>query len=68
LDFLSIAIVDVFVNSIFLFDDKLIIKYNWKSGTKTVTLKQLEKSAKQAGIDLTESFECSYFDDNRPPV
>jgi len=31
------AIVDIFVNSVFLYDDELTITYNWKDGTKTVT-------------------------------
>jgi len=36
------AIVDIFVNSIFLYDDKLVITFNWKNGSKTVTLTELE--------------------------
>jgi len=61
------AIVDVFVNSIFLYDDKLVITYNWKSGTKTVTLKELENAVSQAGIDLTQEFKSSHLDDCTPP-
>jgi len=34
--------VDVFVNSIFLYDDKLVIAFKWKNGIKTVTLAELE--------------------------
>jgi len=36
------AIVDIFVNSVFLYDDKLVIAFNWKNGSKTVTLAELE--------------------------
>jgi hypothetical protein len=38
------SVVDIFVNSIFLYDDKLIITLNWKEGSKTVTLAELESS------------------------
>jgi len=36
------AIVDIFVNSFFLYEDKLVITFNWKDGMKTVTLAELE--------------------------
>ena len=35
-------IIDTFVNSLFLFDDKLVITYNFKGGTETITLKDIE--------------------------
>ena len=35
-------IIDTFVNAVFLFDDKLVITYNFKSGTETITLKNVE--------------------------
>jgi len=41
------AIVDIFVNSIFLYDDKIVITFNWKDGTKTVTLEELEAAETQ---------------------
>ena len=31
-------IIDIFLNSIYVFDDKLVFTYNYKNGTKTVTL------------------------------
>jgi len=39
------TIVDIFVNSIFLYDDKLVIAFNWKDGTRTVTLAELDEAA-----------------------
>lgn len=35
-------IIDTFVNAIFLFDDYLAITYNFKGGTETITLKDIE--------------------------
>ena len=35
-------IIDTFVNSLYLFDDRLVITYNFKGGTETVTLKDVE--------------------------
>ena|GEM_PF-384762 len=37
------SIVDIFVNSVFLYDDRLVVGFNWKDGTKTISLKQCEK-------------------------
>jgi len=36
--------IDAFVNAIFLYDDKLVITFNYKNGTKTVTFAELEES------------------------
>ena len=54
------SIVDIFVNSVFLYDDKLVIGFNWKDGTKTISLKQLEKSAVGKGN------KCSYLVQGSP--
>ena len=35
-------IIDTFVNAVFLFDDRLVITYNFKGGTETITLKDIE--------------------------
>ena len=35
-------IIDTFVNSLYLFDDRLVITYNFKGGTETITLKDVE--------------------------
>ena len=67
------AIVDIFLNSVFLYDDKLVITFNWKDGTKTVSLEMLE-AADIDGGELTEfenvlninDFRCSHLDDSPP--
>lgn len=55
-------------------DDKIVITFNWKDGTKTVTLAELEAATKngggtaETGKDLQiNDFECSHLDGNRPP-
>jgi hypothetical protein len=48
------SIVDIFVNSIFLYDDKIIITFNWKDGTKTVTLAALENATENSSIDYLD--------------
>ena len=35
-------IIDVFVNSVYVYDDKLVLTYNFKDGTQTITLKEIE--------------------------
>lgn len=43
-------LIDSFVNAIFLYDDKMIITFNYKDGTKTITFSDLEKS--ELGSDI----------------
>ena len=69
------SIVDIFVNSIFLYDDKLVIAFNWKDGTKTVTLSELEAAAnedtpteKTDDSLCTAQNECSHLDCCTPPA
>jgi DNA invertase Pin-like site-specific DNA recombinase len=45
-------IIDIFVNSVYLYDDKIVLMYNYKNGTKTVSLSEIE---------------CSDLDDGAPP-
>ena len=44
-------LVNSFLNSVYLFDDKIIIDCNYKDGTETITLEEIENSA--LGSDLT---------------
>ena len=50
-------LIDVFVNAIFLYDDKMLITFNYKEGTKTITFGEAKEAADQAapGSDL----DCS---------
>jgi hypothetical protein len=38
------AIIDIFVNAIYLYDDKIIITYNFKSDSRTISLSDIESS------------------------
>ena len=55
-------IIDIFINSIYVFDDKLAFTYNFHDGTETITLKDIEAafgfvsgcSMKPGSLDLQE--------------
>ena len=50
-------LIDVFINAIFLYDDKMLITFNYKEGTKTITFDDVknEVSGEASGSDL----DCS---------
>jgi hypothetical protein len=63
------AIVDIFVNSVFLYDDKIILTLNWKDGTKTVSLSELQSAAEKAATEKTLNFRLirgSHIDEAAP--
>ena len=35
-------LIDTFVNAIFVYDDKLVLTYNYQHGTQTITLNEVE--------------------------
>ena len=37
-------LIDIFVNAVYLYDDKLVITFNYKETSKTVTLKEINGS------------------------
>ncbi|MBQ4603230.1 MAG: recombinase family protein, partial [Clostridia bacterium] len=45
-------IIDTFVNSVYIYDDKLVFTYNFKDGTETITLEEIEAAF---GSDLNQS-------------
>ena len=47
------VLVDTFVNKIFLYDDKIVFTFNYKSDTKEVTLKEIEVSDIFSGREPT---------------
>jgi DNA-directed RNA polymerase subunit M/transcription elongation factor TFIIS len=55
------SIVDIFVNSVFLYDDELVVGFNWKDGTKTMSIKQWEKSCNGEGESGSYLEQCSQF-------
>ena len=40
-------LIDTFVNSVYLYDDKLIITYNFKDGTRTTTFDEIKAMRKK---------------------
>ncbi len=53
-------LIDTFVNAIFLYDDKMVITFNYKDGTDTITFDDLKTALddKKTGSDL----DCSTAD------
>ena len=47
-------LIDTFINAIFLYDDKMVITFNYKEGTDTVTFDDLKASpaVKKSGSDM----------------
>ena len=48
-------LIDSFVNAIFLYDDKMVITFNYREQTKTITFADLEKSG--IGSDINAHAE-----------
>lgn len=46
-------LIDSFINAIFLYDDKMVITFNYKDGAKTVTFADIEKS------EIRSDMNCS---------
>ena len=49
-------LIDAFINAILLYDDKMLITFNYKEGMKTVTFDDVknEVSKEASGSDLVE--------------
>ena len=46
-------LIDAFVNAIYLYDDKMVITFNYKDGTRTITLNDVKEAVKNnTGSDL----------------
>lgn len=46
-------LIDAFVNAIYLYDDKLVLTFNYKDGTRTITLDDVREAVKNnTGSDL----------------
>ena len=46
-------LIDTFINAIFLYDDKMVITFNYKEGTKTITFAELQGAiSNKNGSDL----------------
>lgn len=46
-------LIDTFINAIFLYDDKMVITFNYKEGTKAITFAELQEAiSNKNGSDL----------------
>ena len=45
-------LIDTFVNAVFVHDDKLLLTFNFKDGTRTITLNDVKEAACSSGSDL----------------
>lgn len=48
------ALVDTFINAIYLYDDKVLITFNYKEGTETVTFGEAVKAEKSSDTSAQE--------------
>ena len=56
------AIIDIFVNAIYLYDDKIVLTYNFKSDSRTISLSDIESS------DLPQNAPPLGTNANSPPT
>ena len=57
-------LIDSFVNAVYLYEDKIILIFNYKDGSKTITLAEVEGSDLSvlgAGTDKESCFRIPYF-------
>ena len=55
-------LIDSFVNAIYLFDDYLVITFNYKEGTKTITFAEIEEAFGSDLSSLTAPKKSYHFD------
>jgi hypothetical protein len=59
-------IIDTFVNSVYVYDDKIVLTYNYKDGSQTLTLQEIESALSSHLTSLcpprkTELFGVRFF-------
>ena len=57
-------LIDTFIHAIYLYDDKMLITFNYKDGTKKITFSEIQEASKRdaSGSDL----ECSPAPQKKP--
>ena len=45
-------LIDTFVNAVFVYDNKLLLTFNFKDGTRTITLSDVQTATDESGSDL----------------
>lgn len=53
-------LIDSFVNAIYLYEDKIVLVFNFKDGTKTVTLSDIEGSDLSCNTEPTAKKHCPW--------
>ncbi len=53
-------LIDIFVNAVYLYDDKLVITFNYKEASKTVTLKEVNGSIIECSGAPVESLDAQF--------
>ena len=53
-------LIDIFVNAVYLYDDKLVITFNYKEASKTVTLKEVNGSIIECSGAPVESLDTQF--------
>ena len=43
-------LIDTFINAIYLYDDKILITFNYKDGTKKITFSDIQEASKRDGF------------------
>ena len=49
------ALVDTFINAIYLYDDKVLITFNYKEGTETVAFGEAVKAEKSSDMSARDA-------------
>lgn len=52
-------LIDVFINSIYVYEDKIIITFNYKDGEKSIDFSDIEKIAKKKNSDNPNDYQSS---------
>ena len=61
------ALIDYFVNAVYVFDDHIKVLYNYENGTDTITLTEIEEAFSGSDLNsllhqvISRSFRCSSF-------
>ena len=55
------ALVDAFINSIYLYNDKVLIAFNYKEGTQTITFEEAGKKERRMAENKTDFYSARCF-------
>lgn len=47
-------LIDAFVNAVYLYDDRIVLTYNYKDGTRTISLEEVEKTFGTGGNSCSD--------------